>query len=44
MKMFVTLDFISGMMIGIEYLWEDKVLVIDLAILRVFIGQVPKGM
>ena len=44
MKMFISLEFISGVMIGIEYLWEDKVLIIDLAILRVFIGQVPKGM
>ena len=30
---------ISGFMLGIEYLWEHKVLVLDLGILRIFIAR-----
>lgn len=37
--MFLQLDFISGLMFGIEYLWNDKILVIDLGIVRLYIGN-----
>ena len=30
---------IGGFMLGIEYLWEHKVLVLDLGIVRIFIAR-----
>lgn len=40
--MFLHIDVISGLMFGIEYLLDDGVLVVDLAILRIYIGKIPK--
>jgi len=40
--MFLQLDFISGLMFGVEYLWDDGILVIDLGIVRVYIGSMNK--
>ena len=39
--MFVKFDFISGVMVGLEYLWDNKILVIDIGIVRVYIGVIP---
>lgn len=41
--MFLHVAWISGLMFGIEMLWDDSVLVFDLGIIRVFIGKVPEG-
>ena len=40
--MFLQVNFISGLMFGIEYLWDDNILVIDLGIVRVYIGSMNK--
>jgi len=37
--MFIKGTVISGMMFGIEYLWDDNILVIDLLIIRIFVGK-----
>jgi hypothetical protein len=34
--MLIVLDVISGFMVGVELLWEDKTLVVDCGILRIF--------
>jgi hypothetical protein len=39
--MLINVSFISGVMLGIELLLEEKVLVLDLLILRVLIGRIP---
>lgn len=39
--MYIVLDFISGLMFGLEYLWDDQALVIDIGIVRLYIGKVP---
>lgn len=36
--MYIGISFISGVMLGFEFLWEDKVLVVDLGIVRVLFG------
>lgn len=36
--MALVFSFISGFMIGIEFLWDTKILVLDVGIIRVFIG------
>jgi hypothetical protein len=36
--MYIGVAFISGVMIGLEFLWEEKTLVVDLGIVRVLIG------
>ena len=41
-NMFLHVEMISGLMVGIEVLWDESVLVIDLGIIRVFIGKVPE--
>jgi len=40
--MFLQVDFISGLMFGLEYLWNDNILVIDLGIFRIYIGSMKK--
>lgn len=40
--MFVKIVAISGLMCGIEYLWDERILVIDLGIVRIYTGIVPK--
>jgi len=40
--MFVKIVAISGIMCGIEYLWDERILVIDLGIVRIYTGIVPK--
>lgn len=41
-NMFVKGVFISGLMFGVEYLWDNKILVLDLGIFRIYTGIVPK--
>lgn len=41
--MFITATFISGLMLGIEFLWDEKILVVDLGIVRIYTGIVPEG-
>ena len=41
--MFITATFISGLMLGIEFLWDEKILVVDLGIVRIYTGVVPEG-
>ncbi len=36
--MYIGISFIRGVMLGFEFLWEDKVLVVDLGIVRVLFG------
>lgn len=36
-NMWIVVSFIPGFMVGIEYLWEEHLLVIDLAIIRIMI-------
>jgi hypothetical protein len=36
--MYIGVAFISGVMIGLEFLWEEKTLVVHLGIVRVLIG------
>ena len=40
--MFVKADFISGFMIGLEFLWRENIIVFDLGIVRVFLGKIPR--
>lgn len=35
--MAIVLEFIPGFMVGVEYLWDDKVFVMDLGILRIYL-------
>ena len=37
--MFIQVDFISGLMFGVEYLFDDSILVLDLGIIRVYFGS-----
>lgn len=39
--MIVNISWISGVMIGLELLWEEKVLVVDLGIIRLMFGIMP---
>lgn len=39
--MFIQVNFISGVMLGVEFLWDEKVLVLDLLIARFYIGSLP---
>lgn len=41
--MYIGVAFISGVMIGLEFLWEEKTLVIDLGIVRVLVGVYNNG-
>jgi hypothetical protein len=36
--MYIGISFIGGLMLGLEVLWDDKALVIDLGIIRVVVG------
>ena len=36
--MFIKIKVIPGVCIGIEFLWDHNILVIDLGILRVYVG------
>jgi hypothetical protein len=36
--MFLKIDLISGFMVGVEFLWDSKILVLDLLIVRLYIG------
>lgn len=38
--MFVRFEFISGLMLGLEFIWEHQILVVDLGILRVYFGLI----
>ena len=40
-NMFIQVNFISGVMLGVEFLWDEKVLVLDLLIARFYIGSLP---
>ena len=40
--MFIKVDFISGVMIGLEFLWRENIVVFDLGIVRVFLGKIPR--
>jgi hypothetical protein len=40
--MFIKGVFIGGFMIGFEYLWDNKIFVIDLGILRIYFGVIPQ--
>lgn len=37
-NMYIGISFIGGLMLGLEVLWDDKALVIDLGIIRVVVG------
>lgn len=39
--MLISGSFISGMMVGVEVLWSDKALVLDLLIIRVIFAIIP---
>lgn len=39
--MMIAIQFIPGLMFGVEYLWEDGVIVFDIGIFRVMIGMEP---
>lgn len=41
--MFVAATWVSGLMFGVEYLWEESIVVLDLGIVRLYIGKAPKG-
>lgn len=40
--MFLQVDLISGLMFGLEFLWKDSIMVIDLGIFRIYIGSMKK--
>jgi len=40
--MFLQLNWISGVMVGIEFLWDASIVVIDFGIFRLYIGKAPK--
>lgn len=39
--MFVHTQLINGLMLGIEFLWDEGIVVIDLGIIRIYTGKVP---
>ncbi len=36
----IVITFISGVMFGVEYLWEESILVVDVGIFRFMIGKI----
>jgi len=36
----IVITFISGVMFGVEYLWEENILVVDVGIFRFMIGKI----
>ena len=40
--MFLQVDWISGVMLGIEVLWGQSIVVLDIGIIRIYIGKVPE--
>ena len=37
--MFIVVHLISGVMVGMEFQWEENVLILDLGIVRLIIGK-----
>jgi len=40
--MYLQLHVISGLMFGVEFLWNDSIVVVDIGVIRMYIGIVPK--
>ena len=40
--MFLKITWISGLMLGIEILWDNSIVVFDIGIIRIYIGKVPE--
>lgn len=40
-NMLISGSFISGMMLGVEFLWAEKALILDLLIVRVIFAPLP---
>lgn len=37
-KVFLSVVWISGLMFGLEIVWESRMVVLDLGIIRIFVG------
>jgi len=40
--MFISANIIGGLMFGIEFLWGQNIMVVDIGIFRIYIGTIHK--
>jgi len=38
----IIISFIPGLMFGVEYLWEEGIVVLDIGIIRLMIGSITE--